>query len=154
MTAGSRFSWFGGGRSTRLLRWLLGGLFILAGSSKIAEPNAFFASLMNFGYFEANFAFSISRSLPWVEVVAGLWLMAGWKPLAATVVGGALTAAFTVFLMVAWAQGLEVECACFGPFSLGQTPAAGVLRNVFLLAAFAWLGWRCQQQSQKVSFSA
>lgn len=138
------------GRSTRLLRWVLGGMFLLAGWAKITEPDAFFISLMNYGYFEANFAYRVSRVLPWVEVVAGLWLVVGWKPLGASLFGGGLTAAFTVVLFLAWWQGLQVECSCFGPLSLGSTPAAGLLRNAFLLAAFGWLGWRCYRQSKMV----
>lgn len=153
MKSSPALSWIGGGRSTRLLRWVLGGLFLLAGYGKIAEPNAFFASLMNFGYFEANFAFAISRSLPWMEVAAGLWLISGWRPLLAAAVGGGLTLVFTAVLFLAWWQGLEVDCSCFGPLSLGNTPGAGVLRNLLLLTAFAWLGWRCYRQSQKVTLS-
>lgn len=143
-------NWLKAGRSTLLLRVALGGLFLLAAAAKFQNLNLFFASLLELRLSDANTAFVLSRALPAIEALAGLWLILGWKPFAAAVFGGGLTLLFTLVLLSAWLRGIQVECFCFGTLPLGATPGAAILRNLLLLAIFGWLAWRCWCQAQRV----
>lgn len=143
-------NWLKAGRSTLLLRVAMGGLFLLAAASKFQNLNLFYASLLELRITEPNAAFFLSRALPAIEALAGLWLMVGWKPFAAAVFGGGLTLLFTLVLLWAWLRGLDVECFCFGNLPFGSTTGAAILRNLLLLVIFGWLAWRCWCQAQRV----
>jgi uncharacterized membrane protein YphA (DoxX/SURF4 family) len=56
----------------------------------------------------------VARTLPWAELVLGLWLISGkWLRLAAPA-ASALLAAFIVVLVRSYAKGMQIDCGCFG----------------------------------------
>lgn len=135
-------SW--GQRSTIFLRFCLGMLFLYAGWMKWQDADYFFASLMKYELFNANFVWQISQVFPAIEMLLGVWLMSGWLPFISALSGGSMILLFIVLLLSAWWRGLEIDCACFGSFQLGSTYFTWLLRNVLLECAFLWLSWRCR----------
>jgi cobalt-zinc-cadmium efflux system protein len=56
----------------------------------------------------------VARTLPWAELVLGLWLISGkWLRLAASA-ASALLAAFIVVMVRSYAKGMQIDCGCFG----------------------------------------
>jgi len=138
-------------RSPRLhlvLRLLLGVVFVAAALPKIADPADFARIVYQWQVIPPVPANLVAIVLPWVELVAGLLLVAGvWKKDAALVVALLLV----VFLGAAssvLAQGIDVEnCGCTS-VSEAHGPAGGwppawargvgwflVTRNLLLLGA-------------------
>jgi uncharacterized membrane protein YphA (DoxX/SURF4 family) len=129
------------------LRLLLGALFVYASLDKIANPPAFAKAVYQWqvgGPVPSNV---VAVTLPWVELVAGLLLLAGaWKREAALVIALLLV----VFLVAAGsvlARGIDVEnCGCVS-LAANAPPSAWppawmrgvgwflVTRNLLLLAA-------------------
>ena len=129
------------------LRLLLGALFVYASLDKIASPPAFAKAVYQWqvgGPVPSNV---VAVTLPWVELVAGLLLLAGaWKREAALVIALLLV----VFLVAAGsvlARGIDVEnCGCVS-LAANAAPSAWppawmrgvgwflVTRNLLLLAA-------------------
>lgn len=125
--------------SERLLRLVLGGLLAFAGVAKLLDLQGFFVGLLELDLFEANTAYAVSFIVPVVEVIIGIWLLVGWRCDFACVAGFLLLCAFTGVLFSAWWRGLDIDCKCFGPLSLGNTYASWFLRNLLFLLAFVWL---------------
>jgi uncharacterized membrane protein YphA (DoxX/SURF4 family) len=105
-----------------LLRLLLGGFFVYASLAKIASPPDFARAVYQWqvaGPVPANL---VAVTLPWVELIAGALLIAGfWRREAAIVIALMLV----VFLVAAGsvlARGIDVEnCGCT---SLAESNAA------------------------------
>ncbi|HSA95807.1 MAG TPA: MauE/DoxX family redox-associated membrane protein [Acidobacteriota bacterium] len=98
-------------------RVVLGGLFIYAGVVKIADPLGFAQDIRNYRLVGQSLSFIVATVLPWLEVLAGAFLIAGiWKRGAALVISGLLVF-FIVLTLVTMARGLDVDCGCFGSLS-------------------------------------
>jgi uncharacterized membrane protein YphA (DoxX/SURF4 family) len=134
-----------------LLRVILGALFAYASLDKIASPAAFAKIVYQWQVVGPVSSNLVAVMLPWIELVAGLLLLAGaWKREAAAVIGLLLL----VFLVAAgsvMARGIDVEnCGCV---SVARTEPASawppawtkgvgwflVGRNLVLLTAAAIL---------------
>jgi uncharacterized membrane protein YphA (DoxX/SURF4 family) len=129
-----------------LLRVLLGGFFVIASLDKIASPAAFARIVYQWQVIGPVPSNLVAVTLPWIELVAGLLLIAGvWKREAALVIALMLV----VFLVAAgsvMARGIDVQnCGCV---SVAKTEAGAwpppwmkgvgwflVSRNLVLLAA-------------------
>ena len=139
-------------RALLLLRLILGAYFVYASLDKIWSPAAFAKIVYQWqvaGPVPSNL---VAVTLPWIELLAGLLLIAGtWKREAALVVALMLV----VFIVAAgsvMARGIDVEnCGCVSVAKAGPpsawppawTKGVGwflVARNLVLLGAALVLG--------------
>jgi putative oxidoreductase len=130
-----------------LLRLALGGFFVFASLDKIASPATFARIVYQWQVIGPVPSNLVAVTLPWVEIVAGLLLVAGvWKRESALVIA-LLLVVFIVAAGSVMARGIDVEnCGCV---SLAKAGAASpwppawmkgvgwflVCRNLALLAA-------------------
>jgi uncharacterized membrane protein YphA (DoxX/SURF4 family) len=96
-----------------VFRLLLGALFVYASLDKIASPAGFAKAVYQWQIGGPVFSNFVAVTLPWVELAAGLLLLAGvWRREAALVVACLLV----IFLAAATsvlARGIDVEnCGC------------------------------------------
>lgn len=114
-------------------RVVLGGLFIYAGVVKVGDPLDFAQDIRNYRLVGQTLSFSVALVLPWLEILAGVFLIAGiWKRGAALVITSLLVF-FIVLTLVTMARGLDVDCGCFG--SLSRKSGWGVvLEDLGMLA--------------------
>jgi putative oxidoreductase len=96
-----------------LARILLGGLFILASLDKIADPNAFATSILNYKVIGETLAMTAATILPLFELACGLLLILGIYPRTSALLITGLLAIFTVLVISAMARGLDISCGCF-----------------------------------------
>jgi putative oxidoreductase len=100
-----------------IFRIVLGGLFIYAGVAKTFDPLDFAQSVRNYALVGQSLSFIAAIVLPWLEILAGIFLIAGiWKRGAALVISGLLVF-FIVLTLVTMMRGLDVDCGCFGAIS-------------------------------------
>ena len=100
-----------------VFRLVLGGLFVYAGVVKVVDPLGFAQDIRNYRLAGQAVSFVAAVVLPWLEIVAGAFLIAGvWKRGAALAITGLLVF-FIVLTLVTMARGLDVECGCFGSLS-------------------------------------
>ncbi len=97
-----------------VFRIVLGGLFVYAGAVKVLEPLGFAQDIRNYDLVGQSLAFIAAIILPWLEILAGAFLVAGvWKRGASLVISGLLVF-FIALTAVTMIRGLDVDCGCFG----------------------------------------
>jgi uncharacterized membrane protein YphA (DoxX/SURF4 family) len=115
-------------------RLVLGGIFIYASLDKIAHPQEFARIIANYGILPAALVNLPALVLPWLELLAGLCLVAGvWRRSAALWLS-LLLLVFIAGLGVNAVRGIDVSCGCFST-SAADTENAWVLivRDLLLL---------------------
>jgi uncharacterized membrane protein YphA (DoxX/SURF4 family) len=141
---------------TVAIRCIVGGLFVYAGWLKARAPDVFVRDIWNYRLIPEDFAFWIAATLPYLEVVVGVALIAGFQRRGAHVLIASMLMTFVAALASAWVRGLDIACGCFG--SAGTDPSNYPLligRNLLMLAGIAYSARRMRDDAaQQVSPSA
>ena len=124
----------------RALEVILGGLFFYAGLLKILHPYEFAEAVLAYQLLPESLVGLAVAGLPWVEVLAGLGLVAGLKRRSCLLILAGLVAGFLVVILITMARGLKIDCGC-GLFSQRQVGPAAVLEDLLLLGWAAGLYW-------------
>ena len=129
----------------KLTRWLLGGVFIYAGSTKLLAPITFTVLIEAYGIVPESLLIPVAITLPALEVAAGIGLLFDIKGSLSVIAG--LLGLFIAMLGYGIWVGLDVDCGCFGP----EDPEAeafhslkiSLYRDLIMFAGVAFLyGWR------------
>jgi len=96
----------------KLTRWILGAVFIYAGSTKLMEPRTFSVLIEAYGIVPESLLLPVAVGLPFLEVIAGIGLLFDIRGSLALITG--LLVLFTVVLGYGIWMGLDVDCGCFG----------------------------------------
>ncbi len=116
-----------------ILRVVLGGVFVYAGTLKLVHPLAFADSIATFQLLPPQLINVVALSLPPFEIIVGAMLLFGIFQRQAAFSLLVLTGIFMLFLFQAIVRGLEVDCGCFGsgePSAWSAWISLG--RNLFL----------------------
>jgi len=117
-------------------RVIVGGFFIVAGAAKLYQPAGLFANqIKSFGILPGGWEPPLAAILPWLELVAGVFLFAGLMSRRAAVLIGLQLALFAAALSAAMLLGTAPEdCGCLPGVS--ETPAQALVRDAVMIA---WL---------------
>ena len=94
-------------------RVYLAGVFLLACYFKILDPGAFALDVATYQILPLPLINLQALILPWVELLAGLMLLAGLRTRAAALLISGMMVMFLIALAIALAQGLDMGCGCF-----------------------------------------
>ena len=97
----------------KIMRWILGGVFIYAGSLKLLAPEAFAALVGAYGIVPDGLLMFMAIILPALEVAAGIGLLFDIEGSLMAIAG--LLVLFIAILGYGIWIGLDVDCGCFGP---------------------------------------
>ncbi len=130
--------------SSRSIVWtivavIVGGVFIYAGASKISDPMQFGRDIQNFKIVPWPAAIRMAFYLPWLEIVAGVALIAGFLRHGALAILTGLMVVFIGATIAAHARGISLDCGCFGSASKGMSFATHMLLDFAILAALVAL---------------
>jgi uncharacterized membrane protein YphA (DoxX/SURF4 family) len=134
---------------SRLLPWaglavrLAGSaVWIFAGVTKLTDLDGFQLQVHAYQVLPSGLESAFSYALPLVEVVLGLYLLAGALVRPVAVVSCVLMAIFIAAEAQAWARGLAIDCGCFGTTVQTTVGATTILRDLALGIPFYLLAWR------------
>lgn len=121
---------------TRVLRWVLGVLFVWAGSLKIIDAAGFAESVSYYHLLPMAGVNWTAIFMPWLEVVCGVALITGVCDRGAAVLVALMLVVFIGALGYSIQRGLDINCGCFGlSESSKQVGYLDIGRNLLLLAA-------------------
>ncbi len=96
-----------------LCRIVLGGIFIYASLDKIAHPREFAIIIANYAILPDSLVTLPALALPWLELAAGLCLVAGLWPRSAALLLSLLLLFFILALGFNALRGIDLSCGCF-----------------------------------------
>ncbi len=96
-----------------LARLVLGGIFIYASLDKIAHPLEFAGIVGNYGILPDFLVTLPALVLPWLELIAGLCLVAGMWRRSAALLLSLLLLFFILALGFNALRGVSLSCGCF-----------------------------------------
>jgi uncharacterized membrane protein YphA (DoxX/SURF4 family) len=116
-------------------RVILGGVFIYAGITKILHLHAFAKIMHNYQLLPDTLIYIPTAVLPWVEIFAGFFLVAGLFKRTAALLLSFLLVAFIIAISYNLARGLNFDCGCFSTVSTenGSDPVGLLIRDILLL---------------------
>lgn len=98
-------------------RLYLGFVFIYACLHKIADPGAFALDVATYQFLPLSLINITALVMPWVELLAGVMLIVGFRIRAAALLVAGMMVMFMVALVWALHQGLDLSCGCFASSS-------------------------------------
>ena len=127
----------------RIVRWCLGGLFVVSGVLKLASPESFAEAMGAYGLVPEWGLSAAALGLSIFELLAGLGLVLDVRGALASIAG--LLVLFIGVLLYGMSLGLDVDCGCLGPADPEAYLHAGLgwvaLRDVGLLVLCGYLYW-------------
>jgi uncharacterized membrane protein YphA (DoxX/SURF4 family) len=130
-------------------RVVLAGIFLFAAYAKlrpqipdtpwsaaaIKTSLSFFAMEVNsFQLLSDSQVSFVAHTLPFAELMLGLWLLSGWQLPFSGAAASALLAGLFGVMVRTYVRGLEINCGCFGP---GERLGIGSLLRDASMLAFA-----------------
>lgn len=99
-----------------IFRAVIGFIFIYAGIEKIQNPVAFAEAIDNYRILPAGVIPLFAVILPWLEFLAGLFLIFGLFVPGSSLLLLGLLFIFTLAISMALARGIDISCGCRTPW--------------------------------------
>lgn len=122
-------------------RLLLGGVFLWAGAVKALDVPAFAGQVADYQLLPYAWNYAVAATLPYVELLTGALLFANLRVKPAALLLILLNGAFIIVLASVVANGLNIDCGCFGA-DAGTTPLQALGRDIALMAMAVAVYWQ------------
>jgi putative oxidoreductase len=127
-----------------VIRILMGGIFLLAGLAKIADPVRFMFTLREFDLFPKVVVSFLAVYLPWLELLLGLSLVLGLLYRTSALMLAVLNFLFMLAIISVISRGIVVDCGCFGLFADAlklpdMADYKAVIRNIIFVSLCVYL---------------
>jgi uncharacterized membrane protein YphA (DoxX/SURF4 family) len=118
----------------RILRFILGAVFLYAAYTKLSQPLSLFAlSIDSYQLLPDYAVFAVAYTLPFVELGLGVLLMIGWSLRWVATATAVILGVFFILMLRSYGKGMGIDCGCFG---VGESLSVKTLiRDGVLLAA-------------------
>jgi putative oxidoreductase len=135
------------GMTMLTLRVGLGALFVYTGIGKAMDPTSFLDNVRSFHILPDPYAAWTAMGLPWLEILCGLALLAGFLAEGALTCIAGMLAVFLWAFIYSWQRGLDVNCGCFGDQDSTTQYAQAITQDALLLAvALSVLFWQWRRR--------
>lgn len=120
-------------RVVLIFRLILGVTFVYASLDKIAHPEQFAKIVYNYKILPGFLINIYAVTLPWVELLAGLFLILGIFTESASLLTSFLLVIFVVAISInVFIRGVDLNCGCFSTNPAGKKEGINLLFKDFL----------------------
>jgi putative oxidoreductase len=126
---------------SRILDFVLAGIFIYAGALKAFDPVQFANDIDNYKILPWPVSVALAFYLPWVEIFCALGLVFRFLYRGALSILTASMVLFTLATIAAKVRGLDITCGCFGHASQNWSFPSHLVTNLAILAGLLTLGF-------------
>jgi putative oxidoreductase len=116
-----------------IFRIVIGTIFLIAASSKIADPAIFAKELANYKMFPELMINIIAVTLPWIELICSIFIISGIRMKSVSLILGILIIAFNISVLTAMIKGLNINCGCHTKIMAEQVGWKKIFENFGLL---------------------
>ena len=120
---------------SRILDFVLAGIFIYAGILKAIDPVQFASDIDNYKILPWPVSVALAFYLPWLEIFCALGLVFRFLYRGALSILTLSILIFTLATIAAKVRGLDITCGCFGHASQHWSFPAHLITNLTILAA-------------------
>ncbi len=98
-----------------IARLVVGGIFLVAGLTKVTTPGLFAEAVRAYHLMPVSLSYPFALALPWLEIVAALYVLVGFMTRIASAACLLMLAMFEFALMQSLVTGhTHHSCGCFG----------------------------------------
>jgi uncharacterized membrane protein YphA (DoxX/SURF4 family) len=128
------------------VRTILAFAFLYAAYTKLRQPWLVFAmSIDAYGVLPEMGVLAVARILPWLELVLGLLLLAGFWLRVVSAMTAAILGIFFGLMLMSYGKGMGIDCGCFG---VGEPLTwKTLIRDGLMLAAALALTWSARSEA-------
>jgi uncharacterized membrane protein YphA (DoxX/SURF4 family) len=119
---------------SRILDFVLAGIFIYAGALKAFDPVQFANDIDNYKILPWPVSVALAFYLPWLEIFCALGLVFRFSYRGALSILTASIVVFTLAITAAKVRGLDITCGCFGHASQHWNFPSHLATNLAILA--------------------
>ena len=102
-------------RINLVLRVFLAAVFVYAAWTKLRQPWLVFAmSIDTYELLPEWAVLVLARTLPWLELIVGVLLLAGICARFTTAVAAVFLGSFFTIMLLSYGNGMGIDCGCFG----------------------------------------
>jgi len=135
----------------------LGIFFVVAALPKIVDPPSFAHMMYNYRILPASLINIMAITMPWIELLCGLALIAGiWTGAARTIIA-AMLLTFIVAISINLGRGNAIDCGCFDPNPRPKSRAERlddmrfvIFRDLGMLAMVGQLWYASREQKKRL----
>jgi uncharacterized membrane protein YphA (DoxX/SURF4 family) len=97
----------------RVLRVILGSVFICASVEKIIHPEQFAYAISNYKLLPVELVNFFALLIPWLEAVVGIFLIVGLFEWVSLTLYNGMMIMFMIAIVISLSRGLNISCGCF-----------------------------------------
>ena len=127
---------------SRILDFVLAGVFIYAGSLKAFDPVQFASDIDNYKILPWPVSVALAFYLPWLEIFCAVGLVFRFLYRGALSILTASIVVFTLATIAAKVRGLDITCGCFGHASQHWSFPSHLATNLAILAGLLVLSFK------------
>jgi len=120
-------------------RIVVGIIFLLASVTKIANPESFAQEIAHYNimpYYTLNL---FALILPWIELIASIFLITGIRLRANSAIIGVLLLIFIIAVGIALAKGLNIDCGCHTQITSHMVGIQKIVENTIFLILIIYI---------------
>lgn len=118
-----------------IIRLAIGLFFVWASITKIIDPETFAKAIHNYRILPPFYINIMAIILPWLEFIAGMALIIGFKYKGANILILGMLIVFIIALASAYGRGLNINCGCFSTSSTANSNLlVRLLEDVLMVA--------------------
>lgn len=108
-------------------------MFVIVGVGKISHPEEFAREISNYQILPLILINPMAIFLPWLEVITGMMILFGIQIRANAIIISAMLIVFTSAIIIAVAQGLNINCGCYSQIASQKVGIPKILENIGLI---------------------